>query len=205
MAGQRDTDAEPRPLTYEAASARYTGTEAAYERFTELRIREVTVLSESPVLSEGSEPLTAAEHLEMMAATEVLARYYQRHQARINRAVRAGASWEQVAAATGISAAQARQEYRNWIRQQHVRSKNPNPHGLGMDDAEYVAALARAVEPDAGPGGRAVTAAASACATWPLAGRRRSMAALPSADEQGALTSALPDQEPMPAVPPGSR
>jgi hypothetical protein len=52
MAGQRDTgaepDAEPRPLTHEAASARYTGTEAAYERFTELRIREVSVLSENP-------------------------------------------------------------------------------------------------------------------------------------------------------------
>ena len=41
MAGQRDTgaepDAKPRPLTYEAASARYMGPEAGYERFTELR------------------------------------------------------------------------------------------------------------------------------------------------------------------------
>jgi hypothetical protein len=153
MAGQRDTGAEPetepRPLTYEAASARYLNIEAAYERFTELRIREVSVLSENPVLSGGSEPLTVAEHLEMMAAAEVLARYFHRHQARIDRAVRAGASWDQVAAATGISAPQARQEYRDWIRQQHVRSENPNPYGLGMDDAEYLAALARAVEPDA--------------------------------------------------------
>ena len=153
MAGQRDTgaepDAEPRPLTYEAASSHYVDADAAYERFTELRMREVCALSQNPVLSEGSEPLTAAEHLEMMAAGEVLARYYQRNQARIDRAVRAGASWEQVAAAAGISAAQARQEYRDWIRQQHVRSENPNPYGLGMDDAEYLAALARAVEPDA--------------------------------------------------------
>jgi poly(3-hydroxybutyrate) depolymerase len=95
------------------------------------------------------EPLTAAEHLEMMAAAKVPARNYQRSQARIDRAVRAGASWEKVAAAAGISVAQARQEYRHWVRRQHVRSENPNPYGLGMDDAEYVAALARAVEPDA--------------------------------------------------------
>ena len=114
-------------------------------------LREVSVLSQNPVLSDGSEPLTAAEHLEMMAAGEVLARYYQRDQARIDRAVRAGASWEQVAAATGISAAQARQEYRDWVGQQHVRSKNPNPYGLGMDDLEYLAALARAAEPAAEP------------------------------------------------------
>jgi hypothetical protein len=153
MAGQRDTGAEPeaerRPLTYEAASARYPGIEPAYERFTELRTREVSVLSENPVLSGGSEPLTVAEHLEMMAAAEVLARYYQRDQVRIDRAVRAGASWEQVGAAVGISAAQARREYRDWAGQQHVRSGNPNPYGLGMDDLEYLAALARAAEPAA--------------------------------------------------------
>jgi hypothetical protein len=142
-------DTAPRPLTYEAASSHYMDTDAAYERFTELRTREVRALSENPVLSEGSDPLGAAEHLEMMAVGEVLARYYQRNQARIDRAVRAGASWEQVAAATGISAAQARQEYRDWIGQQHVRSENPNPYGLGLDDLEYLAALARAAEPEA--------------------------------------------------------
>ena len=149
MTDQDDTGAAPPPLTFEAASARYKDVGAAYERFTELRMREVSVLSQNPVLSEGSEPLTAAEHLEMMAAGEVLARYYQRDQARIDRAVRAGASWEQVAAATGISAAQARQEYRDWAGQQHVRSENPNPYGLGLDDLEYLSALARAVEPPA--------------------------------------------------------
>jgi hypothetical protein len=137
------------PLTYEAASTHYVDPDAAYERFTELRMREVCALSQDPVASEGSEPLTAAEHLEMMAAAEVLARYYQHHQVRIDRAVRAGASWEQVAAAVGISAAQARQEYRDWAGQQHARSGNPNPYGLGMDDLEYLAALARAAEPEA--------------------------------------------------------
>jgi hypothetical protein len=148
MADADDSAAAQRPLTYEAASSRYAGTDAAYERFTELRMREVSALSENPVLSERSEPLTAAEHLEMLAAGEVLARYYQRHQDRIDRAVRAGASWEQVAAATGISAAQARQEYRDWIRQQHVRSENPDRYGLGLDDVEYLAALARAARPE---------------------------------------------------------
>jgi hypothetical protein len=139
----------PPPMTYEAASSHYIDADAAYERFTELRMREVCALSQNPVLSEGSEPLTAGEYLEMIAASEVLARYYQRSQTRIDRAVRAGASWEQIAAATGISAAQARQEYRDWVGQQHVRSKNPNPYGLGLDDVEYLAALARAAEPKA--------------------------------------------------------
>jgi hypothetical protein len=152
MTDQDDTGAAP--LTFEAASSRYTDAGAAYKRFTELRMREVSVLSQNPVLSEGSEPLTAAEHLEMMAAGEVLARYYQRNQARIDRAVRAGASWEQVAAATGITAAQARQEYRDWAGQQHVRSENPNPYGLGLDDLEYLSALARAAEPQAGREGQ---------------------------------------------------
>jgi hypothetical protein len=154
MADQDDTgaaqDTAPGPVTYQAASSRYKGAEVeAYERVTELRMREVSALSENPVLSERSEPLTAAEHLEMMAAAEVLARYYQRHQARIHHAVRAGASWEQIAAAAGISAAQARQEYRDWVGQQHVRSDNPDPYGLGLDDFEYLTALARAVEPPA--------------------------------------------------------
>jgi hypothetical protein len=142
-------DTAPRPLTYEAASSHYIYAGAAYERFTELRKREVCALSQNPVLSEGTEPLTPAEHLEMIAAGEVLARYYQRNGLRIDRAVRAGASWEQIAAATGISAAQARQEYRDWAGQQHVRSENPNPYGLGLDDVEYLSALARAVEPAA--------------------------------------------------------
>ena len=48
-----------------------------------------------------------------------------------------------------LSPAQARQEYRDWAGQQHVRSENPNRYGLGMDDVEYLAALARAARPAA--------------------------------------------------------
>ena len=144
-------EAAPRPLTYEAARSRYQGAEAeAYERFAELRMQDVAALSANPVLSAGCEPLTAAEHLEMMAVAEVLARYFRRDQARIHHAVGAGASWEQIAGAVGTSAARARQDYRDWAGQQHVRSENPHPYGLGLDDFEYLTALARAAEPDAG-------------------------------------------------------
>ena len=45
-------------------------------------------------------PLTAAEHLEMLALGEVMARHY-RHPAQVHHAVMAGATWEQIAAATG--------------------------------------------------------------------------------------------------------
>jgi AcrR family transcriptional regulator len=152
LGDQDDSDAgpdtTPRPVTYEAASTRYQGAEAeASERFTELRMREVSALSANPVLSAGSEPLTAAEQVEMLAAAEVLARYYQRHEARIHHAVQAGASWDQIAAAIGISAAQARQDYRDWAGREHVRSGQPSTYGLGLDDFEYLTALARAVEP----------------------------------------------------------
>ena len=45
-------------------------------------------------------PLTAAEHLELIALGERLARHY-RHPALVHHAVVAGATWEQIAAATG--------------------------------------------------------------------------------------------------------
>ena len=48
-------------------------------------------------------PLTVAEHLEMLALGERIARYY-RHPSQVDKAVRAGASWEQIAAATGATA-----------------------------------------------------------------------------------------------------
>ena len=43
-------------------------------------------------------PLTAAEHLEMLALGEAIAFYY-RHPSQVDGAVRAGATWAQIAAA----------------------------------------------------------------------------------------------------------
>lgn len=62
-------------------------------------------------------PLTVAEHLKMLALGEFIARYY-RHPSQVDKAVRAGASWDQVAAATGTSE-KARAAYRDWAEGQH--------------------------------------------------------------------------------------
>lgn len=77
-------------------------------------------------------PLTVAGHLEMLALGEVIARYY-RHPSQIDRAVRAGASWDQIAAATGTSEEKARGAYREWAGGQHKYA--------GMSNATYAEAL----------------------------------------------------------------
>jgi len=92
-------------------------------------------------------PLSAAERLEHLAIGVVLARYYW-HPSMLHHA--AGASWEQIGAARGTSAGQARQDYRQWAEGQH------NLHAwtkgrFGMSDAGYAQAMER-------------TGAAGACA-----------------------------------------
>ncbi len=63
-------------------------------------------------------PLTVAEHLEMLALGEAIAFYY-RHPAGVDHAVRAGATWEQIAAARNTTAEAARAAYREWAEGQH--------------------------------------------------------------------------------------
>ena len=77
-------------------------------------------------------PLTVAEHLEMLALGERIARYY-RHPSQVDKAVKAGASWQQVADATGTTPEAARAAYREWAEGQHKYA--------GMGDDEYAAAI----------------------------------------------------------------
>ena len=76
----------------------------------------------------------------MLALGERIARYY-RHPSQVDQAVRTGATWEQIAAATGITEARARAAYREWADGQHRLHADM---GIGLDDAEYAAALERA-------------------------------------------------------------
>ena len=52
-------------------------------------------------------PLTVAGHLELLALGERIARYY-RHPSQVDKAARAGATWDEIAAATGTTAEDAR-------------------------------------------------------------------------------------------------
>jgi hypothetical protein len=90
-------------------------------------------------------PLTLAEHLELIALGEVIARRY-RHPANIHDAVMSGATWAQIAAATGGDPDQARHAYREWAEEQH-RLRQDFPGGtIGLGDEEYAAALEAAGE-----------------------------------------------------------
>jgi hypothetical protein len=85
-------------------------------------------------------PLTVAEHLELLALGEVAARRF-RHPAAVHQAVLAGATWEQIADATGSDAEQARHAYLAWAEEQHdLRQQYPGGT-IGLDDAEYTAAI----------------------------------------------------------------
>jgi hypothetical protein len=82
-------------------------------------------------------PLSVAEHLEMLALGERIARYY-RHPSQVDKAVKAGASWAQIAAATGTTEDAARAAYREWADGQH---RLHGDIGIGLDDAEYADAI----------------------------------------------------------------
>jgi hypothetical protein len=85
-------------------------------------------------------PLTAAEHLELLALGEVIARHY-RHPALVHHAVLAGATWEQIAAATGGDPDQARSAYAQWAEGQH-RLRREFPGGsIGLSKEEHDAAV----------------------------------------------------------------
>lgn len=140
--------------TYQETSGRYRATRQARERFDELLARDVRARAFMALVARGdydprvhgdvadAEPLTVTEHLELLAAGELLARYY-RHTAHVHRALKAGASWEQVAAASGRDAGQARRDYREWAEDEHRLWADYNGE-FGIDPVEYAAAIARA-------------------------------------------------------------
>ena len=139
------------PQTYDEASDGSIVDQT--DRYRELADRELIARSIATLKARGTyEPneyvneakfprLTVAEHLEMLALGERLARYY-RHPSQVHKAVRAGASWQQVADATGTTPEATRAAYREWAEGQHKYA--------GMGDEEYAAALERAGGTDAG-------------------------------------------------------
>jgi len=144
-----------RPITYdEASGGNLPGQE---DRYRELAQRDALAKAIAikktrgdyqpggHVSEENFPPLTVAEHLEMIALGERIARYYA-HPSQVDVAVKAGASWTQIAAARGTDEATVRQQYREWAQGQHRYA--------GMGDEEYAAAIARASggQDDAGRG-----------------------------------------------------
>jgi hypothetical protein len=145
---------QPRPVTYNAVSQQYgPGTHHARERYDELSMREHLARAYAKLRATGeydparhgaknAEPLTAAEHLELLATGEYLSRSYK-PVPEVDHALRAGASWAQIADALGADDATARADYCAWADGQHdmLSWTEGRP---GMTDAEYAEAMRRA-------------------------------------------------------------
>ena len=149
------------PITYWQAQDAYPSTTEARERFDELSNRDLSVRAYATLKARGTydpakhgdanrnQPLTVSEHLELLAAGEMLAKQY-RHPALVHQAVEAGATWPQIAEAVGSGEAQVRQKYREWADcQHHLHTYYEGKFGL--NDADYATALRRAAEPPVRP------------------------------------------------------
>ena len=159
----------PGPVTYDEAARYYgPGTIDARERYDELSMRDHLARADARLRASGeydaaqhgtgnAEPLTAAEHLELLATAEYLARAYK-PSFETDNALRAGASRAQVANALGADEAAARAAYRARADGQHDML-TWTAGRLGMGHAEYAEAMIRVAD-GAGPD-RAVEPAAA--------------------------------------------
>lgn len=160
MTDQTDSGSPGRPVTYDKAETAYTVV-TARKRYEELAVRDLSAGAAATLRERGefnadelghrllaeSAPLTVTERLALMAAGEVLARHY-RHPSMLDQAVKAGATWDQIGAARGTSADQARRDYPEWAEGQHSLQSYEDGR-FGMSDEEYAAAGARSGVPEA--------------------------------------------------------
>jgi hypothetical protein len=162
MTGQDPSPPGRQPvITYGQAQDTYRSTVEARGRFDELTNRDLHVRALATLKARGTfdrdkhgnadryQSLTAAEHLELLAAGEVLARHY-RHPALVHQAVQVGATWAQIAEAVGSGEERVRQQYREWADGQH-HLHTYYEGKFGLNDADYAAAIKRAADPPAGP------------------------------------------------------
>ncbi|MEW9528559.1 hypothetical protein [Microbispora sp. NPDC049125] len=91
-------------------------------------------------------PLTAGEHVELLALAESIARSV-RSLAHVDRALQAGVTWQQVATATGQDEQDARRDYQMWADDRHDLYQNYPGTSSGMTGEQYAEAIARAAAP----------------------------------------------------------
>jgi hypothetical protein len=151
---------ERRPHTYHQVAQRFgPGRHAARERYDELSTRDHLARAYAMLRASGeydpakhgapdAEPLTAEEHLELLAIGEYLARSYK-PVSEVDNALRAGTTWDQIAEALDTDEAMARVTYRAWADGQHDLLRWTEGR-LGMSEAEYADAIERAGEADPG-------------------------------------------------------
>ena len=130
MAQQPGHQEKARPVTYWQATGNGRTWLDARDRYDELtqrdlHARSVTTLKDGGMYdpqkhgADDVKPLTLREHLEVLANGEAVSRVY-RHPYQVHQALEAGATWEQIAEATGTDEARSRQEYREFAEGQHL-------------------------------------------------------------------------------------
>jgi hypothetical protein len=93
--------------------------------------------------AEDRPPLTVAEHIELLALAECIARTV-RHPANVHHALLAGVTWADIASIVDSDEPTVRRDYRRWADDQYDLNRHyPN---LGMTADEHAAATARAAQ-----------------------------------------------------------
>jgi hypothetical protein len=115
---------------------------AAQDASARARVELVTRGTYDPARhgAEDRPPLTVAEHIELLALAECIARTV-RHPANIHHALLAGVTWAEIARVIDSDEASVRRDYQQWADDQHDLNQQ-HPH-LGMTADEHAAATAR--------------------------------------------------------------
>ncbi|HEY1616479.1 MAG TPA: hypothetical protein VGG25_02615 [Streptosporangiaceae bacterium] len=98
-------------------------------------------------------PLSVAERLEILAIRQMMIDYFELFNCDFSAAVEAGATVEQVAAATKRSPAAVREECRDWARGAHSLHQRGLKSCAYADEAWLARMLARVADPEPGVDG----------------------------------------------------
>lgn len=94
----------------------------------------------------AAEPLTVNERLELLTLGVYLSRHF-RDPVMVHHALRAGATWPQIAAALGRKSLHARQDYAGWADSQRALAEQPPGMTSGFSEADNIRAQAAAACP----------------------------------------------------------
>ncbi|MEU0569404.1 hypothetical protein ABZ297_29065 [Nonomuraea sp. NPDC005983] len=124
------------------------------ERYNELAAKDASARARVELVARGAydparhgaddrPPLTVAEHIELLALAESIARTV-RHPANVHHALLAGVTWAEIASIVDSDEPTVRRNYQQWADDQHeLNQRYPN---LGMTADEHAAATARAAQ-----------------------------------------------------------
>jgi hypothetical protein len=124
------------------------------ERYNELAAKNASARARIELVARGiydparhgaddRPPLTVAEHIELLALAECVARTV-RHPSNVHHALLAGVTWADIARVVDSDELTVRRDYQLWADDQHDLNQRYPDRGMTAD--EYAAATARVAE-----------------------------------------------------------